>query len=145
MTSSELDRSSINTIRTLAIDAIQKAKSGHPGTPMGMAPVAYALWQKRLIFDPASTCLAEPRPLHPLGGACLHAALRAALPDQDAGGERELRDCGRPSVTLDDIKSFPAARQRLPRPSRIPSDIRRRGDDRAARPGCRDERRPGDG
>ena len=54
MTSSELDHLSINTIRTLAIDAIQKAKSGHPGTPMGMAPVAYALWQKRLIFDPAS-------------------------------------------------------------------------------------------
>ena len=37
----------------MAIDAIQKAKSGHPGTPMGMAPVAYGLWQKRLNFDPA--------------------------------------------------------------------------------------------
>ena len=42
-----------NTIRTLAIDAIQKAKSGHPGTPMDMAPVAYGLWQKRLNSDPA--------------------------------------------------------------------------------------------
>jgi len=50
----ELDRLCINTIRTLAIDAIQKAKSGHPGTPMGMAPVAYALWQNRLNFDPAA-------------------------------------------------------------------------------------------
>jgi transketolase len=51
--SSELDRLCINTIRMLAIDAIQKAKSGHPGTPMGMAPVAYCLWQKELNFDPA--------------------------------------------------------------------------------------------
>ena len=54
MSSSELDRLCINTIRTLAIDSIQKAKSGHPGTPMGMAPVAYGLWQKRLKFDPAA-------------------------------------------------------------------------------------------
>ncbi|MGH7918763.1 MAG: transketolase [Candidatus Dormibacteraceae bacterium] len=42
----------VNTIRTLAIDAVQKANSGHPGTPMGMAPVAYTLWQKFLAFDP---------------------------------------------------------------------------------------------
>ena len=51
MTASEMDLLGINTIRTLAIDAIQKAKSGHPGTPMGMAPVAYGLWQRRLNFD----------------------------------------------------------------------------------------------
>src|SRR5271168_4494086 len=43
---------SINTIRTLCIDAIQAANSGHPGTPMGMAPVAYTLWQQFLRFDP---------------------------------------------------------------------------------------------
>lgn len=42
----------INTIRTLAIDAIQQANSGHPGTPMGMAPVVYCLWQRFLRFDP---------------------------------------------------------------------------------------------
>jgi transketolase len=53
MTASEMDQLCINTIRTLAIDAIQKARSGHPGTPMGMAPLAYGLWQKRLNFDPA--------------------------------------------------------------------------------------------
>jgi transketolase len=47
-----LDQLCINTIRTLSIDAIQKAKSGHPGTPMSMAPVAYTLWQKFLRFDP---------------------------------------------------------------------------------------------
>ena len=44
--------SAINTIRTLSIDAIQEANSGHPGTPMAMAPVAYELWQRFLRFDP---------------------------------------------------------------------------------------------
>jgi transketolase len=47
-----LDRVCINTIRTLAIDAIQAANSGHPGTPMAMAPVGYYLWQYVLRFDP---------------------------------------------------------------------------------------------
>jgi transketolase len=46
------DRLCINTIRTLAIDAVQKAKSGHPGTPMALAPVAYTLWQNFLRFNP---------------------------------------------------------------------------------------------
>lgn len=49
----DIDQLSINTIRTLSIDAIQKANSGHPGTPMAMAPVAYTLWQRFLRFDPA--------------------------------------------------------------------------------------------
>lgn len=47
-----LDITAINTIRTLAIDAVQKANSGHPGTPMAMAPVAYCLWQHFLRFSP---------------------------------------------------------------------------------------------
>jgi transketolase len=47
-----LDQLCVNTIRTLAIDAVQQANSGHPGTPMAMAPVAYALWQRVLRFDP---------------------------------------------------------------------------------------------
>src|ERR1700684_2487899 len=53
LTSKQLDTLSINTIRTLAIDAVQKANSGHPGTPMALAPVAYTLWQQFLRFDPA--------------------------------------------------------------------------------------------
>jgi transketolase len=48
----QLDQLSINTIRTLSIDAVQKANSGHPGTPMAMAPVVYSIWQKQLRFDP---------------------------------------------------------------------------------------------
>ena len=48
----QVDTLAINTIRTLAMDAVQKANSGHPGTPMALAPVAYVLWQQFLRFDP---------------------------------------------------------------------------------------------
>jgi len=52
MTDKKKDQLCINTIRTLSMDAIQQANSGHPGTPMAMAPVAYCLWQRFLRFDP---------------------------------------------------------------------------------------------
>lgn len=51
--SQDLDLLAINTIRTLSIDAVQKANSGHPGAPMGLAPVVFALWQNYLRYDPA--------------------------------------------------------------------------------------------
>src|SRR4029079_2247212 len=47
-----IDQLTVNTIRVLAMDAVQAANSGHPGTPMALAPVAYALWQKYLRFEP---------------------------------------------------------------------------------------------
>jgi transketolase len=52
-TTTDLDTLSVNTIRGLCMDAIQRAESGHKGTPMGIAPVAYTLWQRFLRFDPA--------------------------------------------------------------------------------------------
>jgi transketolase len=52
VTGQQLDTLSINTIRTLSIDAVQQANSGHPGAPMGLAPVAYCLWQEFLRYDP---------------------------------------------------------------------------------------------
>src|SRR6201989_1177193 len=48
----EADQLAIATIRTLCMDAIQAANSGHPGSPMGMAPTAYVLWQRFLRYDP---------------------------------------------------------------------------------------------
>src|SRR5437763_14944067 len=48
-----IEQLSINTIRTLAMDAVEAAKSGHPGTPMALAPVAYSLWNEVLRYDPA--------------------------------------------------------------------------------------------
>ena len=52
VTDKQIEQLAINTIRTLSIDAIQQARSGHPGTPMAMAPVMYCLWQRFLRFDP---------------------------------------------------------------------------------------------
>src|SRR5215813_2005487 len=52
MTPQELDQLAINTIRTLSIDAVQQAKSGHPGTPMALAPLVYTLWNRVMRFDP---------------------------------------------------------------------------------------------
>jgi transketolase len=51
-TSDAMDELCVNTIRTLAMDAVQAANSGQPGTPMALAPVAYCLWQRVLRFDP---------------------------------------------------------------------------------------------
>ncbi len=53
-TERSIDQLCIDTIRTLSIDAVQQANSGHPGAPMGMAPVAYVLWDRFLRFDPAN-------------------------------------------------------------------------------------------
>ena len=70
-TSDTMDQLCVNTIRTLAMDAVQAANSGHPGTPMALAPVAYCLWQRVLRFDPitrsrltvtASCCRLATRP-----------------------------------------------------------------------------------
>src|SRR5579884_814680 len=49
----DLDTLCVNTIRTLSMDAVQAAQSGHPGTPMALAPVAYRVWQRYLRYDPA--------------------------------------------------------------------------------------------
>jgi len=52
MTNAEIDLLCVNTIRTLSIDAVQQAKSGHPGTPMGLAPLVYTIWNRTMRFDP---------------------------------------------------------------------------------------------
>ena len=52
LTYTELDQLCVNTIRTLSIDAVQQAESGHPGTPMALAPLVYTIWNRVLRFDP---------------------------------------------------------------------------------------------
>jgi len=102
----DIDTLSINTIRTLSIDAIQKANSGHPGTPMALAPVAYVLWQRFLRFDPANPIWPNRDRFVLSNGhasmllySLLHlTGVRAVDPDYETLGE--------PSVSLDDIKSF---------------------------------------
>jgi transketolase len=102
----EIDQLAINTIRTLSIDAIQKANSGHPGTPMALAPLAYTLWQRFLRFDPSDPIWPNrDRFVLSAGHASmlLYALLylsgvRAVDPDYEIEG--------RQSITLDDIKAF---------------------------------------
>jgi len=104
--STDIDQLCINTIRTLSIDAIQKANSGHPGTPMALAPVAYVLWQKFLRFDPKDPIWPNRDRFVLSNGhasmllySLLHlTGVKAVDPDYEVVGE--------PSVSLDDIKRF---------------------------------------
>ena len=102
----DLDRLCINTIRTLAMDAVERADSGHPGTPMGMAPVGYQLWQRELRFDPADPeWLNRDRFILSAGHASmmLYALLHLA---KVAETSSEPQNPVRPAVSLDDIKAF---------------------------------------
>src|ERR1700730_16690578 len=106
MTKQELDKLSINTIRTLSIDAVQQAKSGHPGTPMALAPLVYTIWNRVMQFDPED-------PIWPnrdrfvlsnghasmLFWSVLHLTGTRAV---NADYER----LGQPSVSLEDIRRF---------------------------------------
>jgi len=110
----DLDQLCINTIRTLSIDAIQKANSGHPGTPMALAPVAYTLWQRFLRFDPADPIWpGRDRFVLSAGHASmllyslLHlAGVKAVDPDYEVVGD--------PAVSLKDIESFRQLDSRAP-------------------------------
>ena len=76
-TNQTIEQLSINTIRTLSIDAVEKANSGHPGMPMGAAPMAYALWTKYETQSVQSE-LDQPRPLRALRGTRIDAAVQLA-------------------------------------------------------------------
>ena len=102
----KLDELCINTIRTLAMDAVQQALSGHPGTPMAMAPLGYLLWQRFLRFDPAD-------PIWPNRDRFVLSAGHASMllysllhlsGVKAVNAKYEIP--GDPAVTLDDIKKF---------------------------------------
>jgi transketolase len=97
--SDPIDRLAIDTIRTLAIDAVEKAQSGHAGAPMGFAPVAYELWTRVLRYDPKSPDWPD-RDRFVLSNGHASMLLYALL--HLAGVEAK----GRPAVSLDDIKAF---------------------------------------
>ena len=141
--SKTMDELCVNTIRTLAMDAVQQANSGHPGTPMALAPVVYCLWQRFLRFDP-------DHPIWPnrdrfvlsaghasmLLYAMLHlTGVKAVNPKYETLG-RAVGDARR-------HQALSAARQQMPRPPGIPLDVGRRDDHRAAGPGRGDECRHG--
>ena len=109
-----LDRWCINAIRTLAIDAIQAANSGHPGTPMGLAPAVYTLWQRQLRFDPdCPTWPNRDRFVLSCGHAStlLYAMLHLTMV-KAVDPDYEILD--RPAVSLDDLKRFRQSGSRCP-------------------------------
>ena len=106
VTGQQLDQLCINTIRTLSMDAVQKANSGHPGTPMALAPVAYCLWQQFLRYDPANP-LWPNRDRFVLSNGHASMLLYSML---HLAGVREVNAQGEilstPAVSLEDIKNF---------------------------------------
>jgi transketolase len=106
MTTDTLDQLAINTIRTLSIDAVQKAKSGHPGTPMALAPLAYTLWNRVMNFDPKDP-IWPGRDRFVLSNGHSSMLLWSVLYlSQTQAVNEEYEQLGTPSVTLEDIKTF---------------------------------------
>ena len=106
----DIDQLAINTIRTLSMDAVQKAGSGHPGAPMGLAPVAYTLWRSFIRYDP-KTPLWPNRDRFVLSNGHASMLLYSIL---HLAGVRDNREPGRPAVTLDDIKTYRQLGSRCP-------------------------------
>ncbi|WP_267349300.1 transketolase [Sphingomonas sp. GM_Shp_2] len=109
-----IERLTIDTIRTLSMDAVQKANSGHPGTPMALAPVGHTLWSRYLRFDPAHADWPNrDRFVLSVGHASmlLYALLHlAGIEEIDADGNKT----GNPAISLDDIKQFRQLSSRTP-------------------------------
>src|SRR5271170_8015240 len=101
-----IDEICVNTIRTLCIDAVQKAKSGHPGTPMGMAPVVYTLWQEFLRFDPEDPIWPN-RDRFVLSNGHASTLLYSMLHLTGVKSvDEKYERLGTPAVALDDLKQF---------------------------------------
>ena len=124
MLANKTDQLAINTIRSLAIDAIQKANSGHPGTPLDVAPTAYTLWQQFLRYDPDHPNWLNRDRFVLSGGhasmllyALIHlTGIKAANPSYEK--------LGREAVSLDDIKNFRQAGSRYARAIRNTAGLR---------------------
>ena len=129
--SARLDQPVTAALRMLAVDAVERAKSGHPGAPMGLAEVAAVLWRQLSAPQPGKSGVARPRPFRAVERPRLDAALCLAASDR-------LRSADRRTQALS-----PAALEN-PRPSRIRRHAGRRDDNGAARPGLRQCGRHGD-
>ena len=90
LTDTKLDQLCVNTIRTLSIDAVQQAKSGHPGTPMALAPLVYTIWNRVLRFDPQESDLAQSGSLRSIERSCFDVALVSAPSEWHASRERRI-------------------------------------------------------
>jgi len=114
MTKDDLDQLAINTIRTLSIDAVQQAKSGHPGTPMALAPLVYTIWNRVMRFDPKDPIWPD-RDRFVLSNGHASMLLWSVLHltgTQAVNADYER--LGKPSVTLDDIRHFRQLESKAP-------------------------------
>ncbi len=102
----QLDQLCVNTIRTLSIDAVQQAKSGHPGTPMALAPLVYTIWNRVLRFDPQNPIWPN-RDRFILSNGHASMLLWSALHLTGVQAvNADYETLGTPSVSLDDIRRF---------------------------------------
>jgi transketolase len=110
----ELDRLAITTVRTLCMDAVQAAGSGHPGTPIAMAPVVYALWQRYLRFDPKDPIWPN-RDRFVLSAGHASTLLYSMLHlSRTSAVNPAYETLGAPSVTLEDLRRFRQLDSRCP-------------------------------
>jgi transketolase len=106
MTDAQLDQLSVNTIRTLSIDAVERAKSGHPGTPMALAPLVYTIWNRVLRFDPEDPIWPN-RDRFVLSNGHASMLLWSVLHLTGTKAvNADYEQLGQPSVSLDDIRRF---------------------------------------
>ena len=128
----ELDQLCINTIRTLAMDAVQQSKSGHPGTPMALAPLAYVIWQNFLRFNPEDPIWPNrDRFVLSNGHASMLLYSILHLSGVKAVNAKYER-LGEPAVSLDDIKRFRQLDSKCPGHPEYPH-LRARDDNRSFR------------
>ena len=114
LTDTKLDQLCVNTIRTLSIDAVQQAKSGHPGTPMALAPLVYTIWNRVLRFDPQDPIWPN-RDRFVLSNGHASMLLWSALHLSGTQAvNADYERLGEPSVSLDDIRRFRQLESKAP-------------------------------
>src|SRR5438477_7428535 len=114
MTNEEMTQLAINTIRTLSIDAVQQAKSGHPGTPMALAPLVYTIWNRVMRFDPQDPIWPN-RDRFVLSNGHASMLLWSVLHLTNTKAvNADYENLGHPSVSLDDIRRFRQLDSRAP-------------------------------
>ena len=114
MTDEKMIQTAINTIRTLSMDAVQQAKSGHPGTPMALAPLVYTIWNRVMHFDPQDPIWPN-RDRFVLSNGHASMLLWSVLHlTRTQAVNAEYESLGHPSVSLEDIRHFRQLNSKAP-------------------------------
>jgi transketolase len=115
MNNDKIIQLAVNTIRTLSIDAVQAAKSGHPGTPMALAPLVYTIWNRAMNFDPQHPIWPN-RDRFVLSNGHASMLLWSILHlTKVQVVNADYEELGKPSVSLEDIRRFRQLDSKIPR------------------------------